>query len=334
MLWMILLCASYVLATPLYGWNRTNHDYLLDPFPRAHHDGMFITNACGGGYRSQGEVYGFACPHMMMFSEDMILASEMDGLDSEFWYATAGSSRDADCGKCFHVRLGENERANATDGTSHRPKTDLVVQVINSGGDVGFRQFDLFVGAGGFGVYTACNIDCSTTHCNGGPCHASLYNGTFSAWTHADDLGSSVNACYNGGVKWFPPYNNTALTRACRALTATTGDDTFKNEQLFRSCYFSNLYGYHQNFGSYRSRRVQCPRALYMLTGLRRADDNDFDLPMHGVPNERMTESCNDSACITTMCDCCKPSCAWSDKGQPDKEWSAVRTCDQFGFPF
>lgn len=268
------------------------------------------------------------------------MASEMDGLSTEFWYATAGSNSDNDCGKCFHVRLERSERFNETDDSSITPKRDVVVQVINSGGDVGYRQFDLFVGAGGFGVYTACNVDCQSRYCNGGSCHDSLYDGTFDAWTNSEYDTGYDNQCYGGGVKWFPPFNKTQLLHACERLVGQKNHSSsgsrflFKDEQLFRSCYYSNLYGYHQNFGSYRATRVQCPRGLYMLTGLRRDDDATFLLPTLGTEDAVLTETCQGATCITTMCDCCKPSCAWTGKGRPSKEWSAVRTCDKLGFPF
>lgn len=326
---------SVTCAKPLFGWDQTT-DYLVENLP-ASHNGSFISNACGGGYFSQGGTYGFACPHMMMFSEDMILASRMDGLEQRFWYATAGSNSDNDCGKCFHVRLGENERWNETDGTSVSPKRNLIVQVINSGGDVGYRQFDLFVGAGGFGVYTACNRDCQVQHCNGGPCHDHLYEGSFNVWTYSE---YSADRCYGGGVKWFPPFNDTLLIDACRALIPSNGTNNtwtsllFKDEQLFRSCYYSNRYHYHQNFASYRAMRVQCPKGMYMLTGLRRNDDTDFPLPTFEVDDETLHDTCMGSTCITTMCDCCKPSCAWTGKVSTDPHWMSVRTCDRFGFPF
>jgi hypothetical protein len=36
----------------------------------------------------------------------------------------------------------------------------VVVQAVNSGFDVIPGQLDVFMGAGGFGWYDACNVDC------------------------------------------------------------------------------------------------------------------------------------------------------------------------------
>jgi len=301
------------LSIPLWGWNQTN-TYLLSPFPSPSSTN-YITNACGGGYFSQGGLYGFACPHMMMFSEDMILASKYDGLSLHFLYATAGSNNDADCGKCFHV---------ATHHPSH-----LIIQVINSGGDVGFRQFDLFMGAGGFGVYTACNQDCHQQYCNGGSCHDSLYSGSFRDWT----LSSSSSFwgggnCYGGGIHSYSSLED--LKKKCRNLFKGDEPTYFKNVQLYRSCVSSNLEKYHNNIDAYRSKRVQCPKGLYQLTGLRRQDDVLYPLPIHN--ETEFEEECRNTNCLTTMCDCCKPSCAWGGKVDVFEKWSAVRTCDKMGF--
>lgn len=313
LLWMlIIIMLSHIFSIPLWGWNIT-HQYILDEFPlRSNID--YITNACGNGYHTEEGTYGFACPHMMMFSEDMILASKYDHLSDYFYYATAGSNTDNECGKCFHVRVEKN---------SLHPLHNLIVQVINSGGDVGFRQFDLFMGAGGFGVFTACNSDCPYRACNGGTCHDSLYTGSFTDWTPTGD-------CYGGGVRVQDPLE---LKKACHNLFKNEVATIYKNVQLNQSCFFSNHYGYHQNFHYYESTRVQCPPGLYKLTGLRRADDDQYPFPSK-EESYILNEVCNNNNCITTMCDCCKPSCGWSNKGHPGSEWPFVRTCDKFGFPF
>lgn len=309
--------------TSLWGWNQTTTTLLGAHFPSSH-DGNDVSNSCGAGFSSDTRLYAFACPHMMMFSQDMLLAAKYDNLTENFFYATAGSSTDDDCGKCFHVSVDDEEDKH------NRPKTRLIVQVINSGGDVGFRQFDLFVGAGGLGYYTACNSDCSSKYCNGGPCHTSLYTGGFSEWTNAQ-YQTTTNACYNGGVKWFPPMEKEVLHELCANLFKNDDPSLFKNQQVYQSCVLSNRYFYHQNFQAYRLTRVQCPEGLYKLTGLRRSDESM--LPIPSLDNV-LDETCQGKTCITTMCDCCKPSCAWRYKGKPTDEWPSVRSCDKYGFPF
>lgn len=313
---------------PLWGWNQTS-SFLLDEYPSPHQVN-YVSSACGAGFGrgqtedSRTQLYGYACPHMMMFSEDMMLAAKYDGMEQTFLYATAGSRSDDDCGKCFHVVVSEEEDAN------HRPITHLIVQVINSGGDVGYRQFDLYVGAGGLGYYTACNTDCKTQHCNGGPCHSPMFTGTFKDWTDSE-YSTEIGACYNGGVKWFAPFNKSRIEKLCSNLFKNDDPTIFKNVQVYRSCVLSNTFFFHQNFGAYKATRVQCPGGLYQLTGYRREDDEQY--PVASM-NNSLDESCNGDTCITTMCDCCKPSCAWPNKGKPSLDWSSVRSCDKYGFPF
>lgn len=324
-LFLISLWMGRTVSNPLWGWNHT-HEYMLDRFPSPHQVN-YIASSCGAGLGtrpSDTNLYAFACPHMMMFSEDMMLASKYDGLSDYFLYATAGSRTDDDCGICYHVSVEHEE------DTSHRPLTHLIVQVINSGGDVGYQQLDLFVGAGGLGYYTSCNTDCESQYCNGGPCRSPLFSGTFDDWTNSEHH-TGGDRCYDGGVKWFPPFDLEKLDTLCSNLFKDDDPKLFKNEQLYRSCMYSNKYFFHQNFGGYRSTRVQCPKGLYQLTGLRRSDDEDFPLP--SLYN-KLDYECRGATCITTMCDCCKPSCAWGNKGHPSQDWPSVRSCDKYGFPF
>jgi hypothetical protein len=317
------LFVRYTISKPLWTWNQTTSSY-LGTFPKSNHAINYITSACGNGYASSNNLYGFACPHMMMFSEDMLLAARFDRNHNNFYYAVAGSNSDNDAGKCYQVKLLKPEL------TTTLPPRDLIVQVINSGGDVNFQQFDLMMGAGGFGIYTACNSDCNRRYCSGGACHASLYKGNWNDWTRSQ-YQNTGDLCYAGGVKWRPPYNQTTLNTMCGNLFRTDSPILFKNVQVNRSCITSNRLNYHQNFQAYRSKQVQCPRGLYQLTGLRRADDTQYALPRIG---QTLPDTCDHPTCTTTMMDGCKPSAAWPDKGNPSKDWPNVYTCDKFGFPY
>lgn len=321
-------CVYITEATSLWGWNISKDYYIADFPTNSSFSVNAIPNSCGAGplFDGGGDIYSFACPHMLMFSEDMIRASVNDNL-SWAYYATAGSNSDDDCGKCFHVRPSSPEK-----WTSNVPFQDMIVQVINSGGDVGFTQFDIFLGAGGFGVYTAANSDCNTRYCDGGSCHAHMYAGSFYDWTNAE-YASDTNACYAGGVKWFAPYNDTSsLETLCGNLFRGESKSIFKNEQLYRSCYLSNTLAYHQNFRAYMSSRVQCPRGLYMLTGIRRKDDIFYNLPSE--KDDLSSSTCTDSLCMTTMMDNCRVSCSWSGKVETFDDFPAVFTCDAMGIPF
>lgn len=314
----------------LWGWQQnvsrmTMYKDMLPP--RRYTDTDIYGSACGNG--NQGSDKGYACPHMMMFSPDMLLASMYDGIFDQFFYATAGSSNDNDCGICYQVKPYDAER-QWDDSLSER---HLIVQSINSGFDVMTGQMDLFMGAGGFGYFTACNSDCKTKYCQGGgPCSESLYGGTFDDWNrpHYQD----PNPCYSGGIKWLDESPADRIHELCLGLTNSDIKE-YKNYVLVRSCFLSNQLLYHQNFLNSDYMRVKCPDGLTRLTGLKRRDDDNFPTPhLENV----LTNTCKGSRenghyCITTMQDCCKPSCSWSGKGFYDIEWSKVDTCDINGMP-
>jgi hypothetical protein len=206
-----------------------------------------------------------------MLSADMRGAAEADGLGDAFVYAVAGSGTDGDCGTCYQVQLLDAER-------QWKPTFKLVVvQVVNSGFDVMPGQLDLFMGAGGFGYFTACNADCASRHCQGGPCAQGMYDGTFDDWTHAEFM--DPNACYSGGIKWL---NDSATVKAmCGGLGG--GSQAYKDAVVIDSCVRTNEELYHQNFVSTDYVRVRCPEHLYRLTGMRRADDAEHPYPAAGL---------------------------------------------------
>ena len=295
----------------LFGWGLDVAEYLLDAGPPARlpTDHQDVPSACIS--RVDGSV-GYACPHMLMFSTDMILAARYDQLSDYFHYAVAAAQSDGDCGKCYQVDLGLGPERN-----------QLVVQITNSGNDVRDGQFDLYIGGGGLGLFNACSRDCHTRHCAGGPCAGvGMYAGTFEAWTPG-------GACFSGGTRGVSNNNDTTWA-LCQSLSASRG---FRDRTLFQSCYLANVLGYHQNADQTRSVRVRCPSGLQAVTGLRRMDDEGF--PVASLQNE-LTTICRGGPtdpCLTTYQDCCKSSCSWTGKGAPDPQWPAVYVCNIFGLP-
>lgn len=285
----------------------------------------WIQSACSNGGVS--DKYAYACPHMMMLSDSMINASKSDGLSEWFEYAVAGSGNDdQECGMCFQVQLLDAEREWRPDFK------DVIVQVVNSGFDVTSHQFDIFMGGGGFGYFTACNEDCRDHYCQGGPCREGMYEGTtFKNWVNAqyDD----PNLCYSGGIKWLDQMKNQShmLQQLCLGLTAMRYTNGTKS--TVDSCYRTNMQLYHQNFVSSRLSRVQCPPSLVEMTGLRRTDDSNYPQADRTLV---LTETCNGDRtngryCITTMQDCCKMSCSWNGKVASDISYPSVYTCDRHG---
>jgi len=278
-------------------------------------------SACGnGGY---GQDVAFACPHQSMMSQDMHFASVYDRLDKDFVYAVAGSGTDAECGTCYQVQLLDAERVWRDNFSP------LVVQTINSGFDVMAGQLDLFMGAGGFGYFTACNSDCPATFCQGGPCKQGMYDGDFAAWTQAHY--ADPNQCYSGGVKWLNETSNKEVEVLCRALS--NGQQDYKDLVLFDSCVKTNRALFHQNFVSTKYTRVQCPPGLYRLTGMQRQDDRDFPLPDTQLTLDKTCTGSREGGryCVTTMSDCCVPSCAWPGKVNTKEGYGRVDRCNREG---
>lgn len=326
----ILFFVSSMIVSSVLGMNNTywkwnnpqgSSPYGNIPQPRKYANKPEYPSACGNGPPNQ-QTYGFVCPTMMMYSDDMLAAARMDNLTS-FLYAVAGSAADDECGKCYQIRLLDAEREWKSN---FKP---LIVQVVNQGHDVMQGQFDLFMGGGGFGYFTSCNQDCRSRYCQGGPCHGFMYTSSFDDWNHPEY--SDPNVCYSGGIKWLNHTNKDEVLRMCRGVVGTSR--ALKDRVTIDSCYRTNIYLYHQNFVSLDARRVACPVNLYKLTGLRRQDDGSQ--PRANVRNT-LDIRCRGSReqgryCITTMQDCCKPSCSWSNKGLPDTTYPRADTCDKNG---
>lgn len=319
---LTIMNSAYATNT-YWNWNSRNVSsrYGNLPKPRNYQQKPEYHSACGNGQGGQ-KTYGFACPHMMMLSDDMLSASKRDNL-TRWYYAVAGSASDDECGKCYQVQLLDAEREWVSNFKQ------LIIQVINSGHDVMRGQFDIFMGGGGFGYFTACNSDCKTKYCQGGACHASMYTSPFKNWNNAEY--NDPNICYSGGIKWLDHKNNSELLKLCRGLVGNSR--TLKDNVTVDSCFRTNRYLYHQNFVSLNAKRVACPEHLYKLTGLRRRDDQNY--PKINITNKLDIQCRGDRTqghyCITTMQDCCKPSCSWSNKGYPDTVYSRADTCDKNG---
>lgn len=254
-----------------------------------------------------------------MLTQDMQLAAKFDSLDDHFVYALAGSGTDAECGKCYQVQLLDAERM----WKQNFPQ--LIVQVINSGYDVMPGQLDLFMGGGGFGYFTACNIDCKVKYCRGGGCARGMYSGSFEAWTRAHF--ADPNVCYSGGIKWLNETSVDELKDMCRMLSAN--ETSPKDVMLYDSCLETNVALFHQNFVSTKYTRVRCPEALYRLSGLRREDDDSEKLasPDNFLDQECQGSRANGHYCVTTMQDCCVPSCAWGGKVRTAPGFDRVDRC-------
>jgi len=308
----------------LWSWNNEKDSFYGNlPITPNYTSTLEISSSCANGNISPDKNYGFACPHMMMFSSDMLLASQYDNLHNDFLYAVAGAATEQECGNCYQIQLLDAERIWRPDFKQ------LIVQVINSGNDVLKGQMDIFMGAGGFGWYTSCNVDCATNYCGGGACHESMYDSPFTTWTQAQY--NDPNLCYSGGIKWLNQKSASELQSLCNNISPFK--NSIKDQITVDSCFHTNWELYHQNFVSTRYIKVACPEGLVMLTGLKTMDNQEHPYPSLSIP---LTQSCNGNRtigqyCITNMQDCCKQTCAWSNKGEPDPDFLRVYTCKKDG---
>ena len=101
-----------ILGPSLWQWYPNITKYSIYPdvpytneilFPHGDYE---PPSACNGNPTDPWNV-GFACPHLLMFSSDLLLAAERDGFGNHFFYGTAATKSDDDCGKCFQVQIGD-----------------------------------------------------------------------------------------------------------------------------------------------------------------------------------------------------------------------------------
>ncbi len=253
-------------------------------------------SGCGGG---GDDTFGWSCPHLMLLSPDMQFAAEADQ-NSWALYAVVGIGSQNDCGACYQLEI--------TSGGSPSPNK-FIVQAVNTGSDVSSGQFDILVGAGGFGIYDACASDCqSGTVCPGGHCNAPMFTGGFYDWEPDGN-------CYGGGV------------RSADGCSKLTSGSSFADSTLLYGCPIAITRGYHQNFNA-KWAKVQCPESLYKVTGIKRKDNDQYPKPQPSMnlPNQGRT---------TTTMDCCKPTCAWRQNVATvtDPTLPQVYTCDKTGLP-
>jgi hypothetical protein len=288
--------------------------------------GPTCKNACEGG--KEGVPVQYACPRDLLFSSEMVQAAKDDGYEGKFNYAVVGHDPDTtnldqglsdSCCQCYQLVF---DAPRYLTNSTLTPPQPLVVQSFNTQAS-GPTGFDVFMGAGGLGVFNACN--------------ATLPYGTkfgYSLYTAYPDEGQA----FNGGVKPGPDSlkcsdanNNltdaliaaascqSKITAACNEIAATS---TTLAEETRKSCIQSNQATsyYHENWKVY-AKRVNCPTHLTEVTGCKLAPQSGLADP---DPNAQTVAQAiaaggfsnmlnNEPYHTTTMQDCCMPTCAWSN---------------------
>jgi hypothetical protein len=287
----------------------------------------------------------------MLFSDEMIQAASDDGL-AGFNYAVVGHDLDSggvdgnysnSCCQCYQLvfSLPENTAQMNGNGASAIPiPPPLVVQSFNTAAGGG-QNFDVFMGAGGFGAFNACDPNSSKTSPSGKylytqfPAEGEPGSGGVNAATQ-------LPACQSKNLVT----TETLSSTACQSSVATAcgkfaSSSTQMTAESIRSCTQSNAPDsyYHMNWKIY-AKRVECPTHLTDVTGCKLASQNQP--PVNAAvktPEQAAADSSFKSGyTITTMQDCCMPTCAWQNNVSGQNlpavgKYNSFYSCNQNGVP-
>jgi hypothetical protein len=296
----------------------------------------------------------------MLFSPEMMQAAKDDaaaygwgsGDNLPFNYGIVGHDADvggldensSSCCQCYQLVFETPEPGSPKPPDLPWPKP-LVVQSFNTAAGGG-NKFDIFMGAGGYGAFNACYNDSAFENTT-----------TFGEFMYDEFPWQNPGSGGIGflryqeeclGSEW-PPTADALQSDACQNRIKEMCDQAYSaaspamTETTRTSCIMSNRYEsmYHQNW-KVRAKRVQCPENLTRVTGCRLKED-DLPLPIPEVQTPQDAEAdgtftAKDQYGTTTMQDCCKPTCAWTDwvSGTglvPDGDWNSFYSCDKDGVP-
>jgi hypothetical protein len=322
-------------------------------------------NACEDISQKPNADVGFLCPRFGLQSAEMLQAAADDfGPSPAFDYAIVGHDVDQNgldgaatsaCCQCYQLiyDLPENEAQVQGGGASAiaipRP---VIVQAFNTSAGGG-QNFDVYMGAGGFGAFNACDPNWSSMK---SPSGRYLY----SAFPEQGEPGSGgVNAATQlAGCKTDENLVTAAtLSSSTCVANVQTACQTFASSTLtsqavtdsVQSCTRSNdpLNYRHLNWQVY-AKKIECPTHLTQVTGCKLAPQGlPAANPAVTTPGEAAADSSFKATAgngshytTTTMQDCCKPTCAWQDwvTGSNGNltavgQYNSFYSCDQTGTP-
>lgn len=299
----------------------------------------------------------FICPRFMLFSTEMLQAAKDDaalyGWDSDgkvpFNYGVVGHDPDvggvddgpSSCGQCYQIIYETPEPSSPKPPELPYPKS-LVVQSFNTAAS-GPKGFDVFMGAGGYGAFNSCYNDPEFSNTT------KFKEFIYDKFPYQNPGSGGISFLrYPECIKGWPPTIDGVLSEACQQKIKEMCNQALVNaspqitEDTRRSCIECNKLEslYHQNWNVI-VKRVRCPLNLTRVTGLRLKEDN-LPLPLPKVQNPAdatANGTFKSGYHTTTMQDCCKPTCAWSDwtvgyNLPVDGEWNSFYSCDKNGKPF
>jgi hypothetical protein len=299
----------------------------------------------------------FICPRFMLYSTEMLQAAKddaklygwSDGEDAPFTYGVVGHDPDvggvddisSSCCQCYQIIFQKPEPSSPQPPDLPYPKP-LIVQSFNTAAS-GPKGFDVFMGAGGYGAFNSCYND--PAFGNTSKFTEYIYDGY--PYQNPGSGGISFlryQECLKGwpvtveGVQSSPCQDK--IRQMCNQAQVNSSSQI--TEDTRRSCIETNKIEslYHQNW-EVIVKRVRCPENLTRVTGCRLKEPTlPLPYPKVQTPQDALANGTFRTGYhTTTMQDCCKPTCAWSNwvsgyKLPVDGEWDSFYSCDKNGVPF
>jgi hypothetical protein len=307
-------------------------------------------NACEVANKD-GKV-GFACSRYMLFSPAMLQAAKDDGAQNgwdagapPFLYAVVGHDTNTGgidkgmtgnqpCCECYQLIFDQPFNEGGSQNNQAPAPRPLIVQSFNIGATT--DSFDIYMGAGGFGAFNACVEESSAGYAlydayptDGQPGNGGVKFRSYDECRSGDQKitnaeGINSAACQNK----IAGFCNQVKSSKVPDLASTT----------INSCIESNQVGtlYHQNWAVY-AKRVECPENLTRVTGCKLAAEAGLakvDAKVTSVDQAKAAGFLSGYH-TTTMQDCCKPACAWTEKiggnegmKKVDPQFTNFYTCD------
>jgi hypothetical protein len=342
---------SYALPPPNQGMNQFNIPGCQTGVATSPGGGNCTPgqNACEG--TKQGAQVNFICTRFMLYSDEMAQAAADDGL-AGFNYAVVGHDLDSggidsnfanSCCQCYQLifSLPENVAQVGGNGASAIPiPPPLVVQSFNTAAGGG-QNFDVFMGAGGFGAFNACDPN-SSKKSDSGKYLYTQFPPDGEPGSGGVNAATQIAGCQSNNLVTTQTLSSKTcqdnVATACQKFASSSAQMT---DESIRSCTQSNDPNsyYHMNWKVY-AKRVECPTHLTDVTGCKLKAQN---LPAVNAAVKTPDQAAADSSfksgyAITTMQDCCMPTCAWQNNvtGQNISvvgKYNSFYSCNQNGVP-
>jgi hypothetical protein len=265
-----------------------------------------------------------------------------------------GTARSACC-QCYQLvyYMPEAEAQVQGGGASAIaiPKP-LIVQAFNTSAGGG-QNFDVFMAAGGFGAFNACDPNFSSQRSPSGLYLYSMFPEQGEPGSGGVNAATQLAGCKNNNnlVSTATLSSSTCLASvesACNMFASTTLTATAVSDSI-QSCKASNdpANYTHINWQVY-AKRIECPTHLTEVTGCKLgpqglpAANPNVTTPTQAAadPSFKATAGNGSHYTTTTMQDCCKPTCGWQDwvTGQNGGltavgQYNSFYSCDQHGVP-